>query len=515
MAILSSRRCEARVALVALLALLLGPLLVAQPDARAANGVHTVFFPWVSHSEMIGGQGPWTGEFSVQNLGDQPCAVPVYVATSDGWVQRAQLSVAPRSTRHHSSFLLGISQPGAPVQFRAFCEISVALKQTTPRVATPPWSDGAHVVTGYSGLNDADITASRATPTTLWYLPIVQTNSDWNTLIRVANFSEASAIVATVELYPAGNGDGAAGADVIRSRQLLVAESWTIDALQEVGSDWVGFARITVTGEAGVIAQRVKPSASLAITNVAIAADSQTPSGTFRTLAPLLFNAYNGWNTGISLANTTDELAFVTIRYYEVDGEQVGEEQMVIPGRSMSFVYTPGNVPIDGFVGSAMIVSSVPLATAVDEVKYETVEALSYMGSSVPQVDAAIPVVFRENPGAGRHDNSGISIASFKEDGPQTVTVTLLSTSGQQVGDSPHEVVVPPSGNTVLYLPFMEDVPPGTIASVRLTSEDPAGFVAITNDINYASFGDGSVAFVASNSDGYYHVPPPPAPPTP
>lgn len=508
---LSSRLSETRILLALTLAFTLAVLPSMIPGA-AANDTYSTYFPWVSHDETIAGQGGWAGEFVVQNLSDQPCAVLVYVATIDGWKQPAQLAISAHSTRTYSTYLLGIPRGGAPVRFDSFCPVTIALKQTTPRVNTAPWSDGATIVTGYSGINEADIAASRATPTTLWYLPIVQTNSDWNTLIRVANFDLDSSIGVTVELYPTGNQDGAAGAERILTRQLPAAGSWTINALDSVGSDWIGYARITATGESAAIAQRVKPSTFMAITNVGVAADSQTPSGTFRALAPLLFSNYNGWNTGITLANTTDELAFVTIRYYEADGEFLRDESTTIAARNMSFIYTPGNIPEEGFVGSAMIVSSVPLVSSVDEVKYETTEALSYMTSAVQQTDAAIPVVFRENPASGRHDNSGISIATFKEDGPHTIMVSLLSTSGQLVGDSPYAVEIAPSGSSVLYLPFLEDVPPGTVAAVRLTSADPAGFVAITNDINYAAIGDGSVAFVATNSAGYYFVPPPPMP---
>jgi hypothetical protein len=506
-----SIRCRGKYRMLGpVLALVLGSLLVSQPGAQAANGTYSVYFPWVSHNETIAGQGPWYGEFSVQNLGLQPCAVLVYVATSEGWIQRAQLSVAALSTRSYSSFLLGIPQPGAPVRFDAHCQVTIALKQTTPRAMSPPWSDGTVVVTGYSGLNGADIAASRATPSTKWYLPIVQTNSGWNTLIRIANFEASRSVDVTVELYPADNTEGVDGAEVVLARRVLVAQSWTIDAAQEIGIDgWVGYARITLNGEAGVIAHRVKPGASMAITNVAVSADSATPAGSFRALAPLLFNAYNGWNTGITLANVTDELAHVLIRYYEAGGDLLRQETMVIGARSMSYVYTPGNVPVEGFVGSAMIISSVPLVSAVDEVKYETVEALSYMASAVAQTDAAIPLVFRENPSAGRHDNSGISIASFKEDGPQAVKVSLLSPTGQHIGKSPYVITVPPAGNAIFYLPFHDDIPPGTVAAVRLSSNDPEGFVAITNDINYAAAGDGSVAFIATNSAGYYFVPAP------
>jgi hypothetical protein len=129
-----SIRCRGKYRMLGpVLALVLGSLLVSQPGAQAANGTYSVYFPWVSHNETIAGQGPWYGEFSVQNLGLQPCAVLVYVATSEGWIQRAQLSVAALSTRSYSSFLLGIPQPGAPVRFDAHCQVTIALKQTTPR----------------------------------------------------------------------------------------------------------------------------------------------------------------------------------------------------------------------------------------------------------------------------------------------------------------------------------------------------------------------------------------------
>ncbi|MEZ4569821.1 MAG: hypothetical protein R2849_05740 [Thermomicrobiales bacterium] len=77
------------------------------------------------------------------------------------------------------------------------------------------------------------------------------------------------------------------------------------------------------------------------------------------------------------------------------------ESDVRMAPRSMQYIYTPNNVDEAGFVGSAMIESNQPVAAAIDEVKYSTVEATCYLASSVGQVDAAIPVTFREDPLTG------------------------------------------------------------------------------------------------------------------
>jgi hypothetical protein len=154
----------------------------------------------------------------------------------------------------------------------------------------------------------------------------------------------------------------------------------------------------------------------------------------------------------------------------------------------------------------------VPYEGAVDEVKYETTEALSYMTSSLPQRDAAIPVVYREDPATGRHDNSGINIASLSTVSDQQVLVDLIDPGGVSLLDAPISVTLPAGGNAFVYLPFVPEIPVGTFASARITSSNEDGFVAISNDINYAVPGDGSVVFVATGTSGYYLIPPANAP---
>src|SRR5690606_14913064 len=126
-------------------------------------------------------------------------------------------------------------------------------------------------------------------------------------------------------------------------------------------AEWVGYASISANGPVGVLAHRSKPSTRMALTNVAIAADGAAAQSSYRISAPLLFTAYNGWNTGINLANISSDPADVTVRYYETGGGFMREESLTIPGHSMHYLYTPGNVDQEEFVGSAVIVSDAPV----------------------------------------------------------------------------------------------------------------------------------------------------------
>lgn len=475
----------------------------AQTDAR-----HVVYIPWVANDETIGGQGPWHGVVSFQNLGDDFCALEAFTVQDGAWVRTTQLSLTAGQSRSIPGESLRVPSPGAPVRFDARCEIAVSLKQYSPNTRQAPWSDGAQVVTGYTALSEPDLAAARASGTSTWFLPIVQTNSDWNTFLRVSNFAGTAANV-TVEIYPAGNIDGVDGAARTLEQTIDVTGTWTIDALAVLGSSgFVGFARITADADVGVIAQRVKPGAMLAITNVAVAAGGSA-AGEYRTAAPLLFNAYNGWNTGVTMANVSDQPAIVRIQYFPSDGEMLREESLVIAARSMQYIYTPGTVDQAGFVGSATILSDQPIVAAIDEVKYETSEALSYMASAVPQQLAGIPVVFREDPSNGLNDNSGVSIVNLDPNNARNVLLRLRDRAGNELLDLPIAVRVPAGGSSFIYLPFIDEIPAGTNGSVILESASEAGFVAISNDINYASGGDGSVVFSAAGDSGVFHIPVP------
>jgi hypothetical protein len=75
--------------------------------------------------------------------------------------------------------------------------------------------------------------------------------------------------------------------------------------------------------------------------------------------------------------------------------------------------------------------------------------------------------------------------------------------------DLPIALRIPAGGSSFVYLPFIDEIPAGTYGSVLLESQNPSGFVAISNDVNYAVGADGSVVFAASGNGGLYLVPAP------
>lgn len=492
---------------LALLMIVPGIALIAGPRQAVAQELHTVYLPWVSNTGTFNGMGPWHGNLSFQNLSEDLCAVSIFVGGSDGWQKKAQLSLNGGAHRTVSATSMAVPRPGAPMRLEALCPLAASVKELMPSSRNYPWSDGAAVVTGYTGIAQVDVDASTATSSSGWYLPIVQTNTGWNTILTVANLHPTTTTTARVEFYPNGNQLGGAGITKSVSVTIPAGAAVQIDALAELGvAEWVGYAGITADRPVGVLAQRSKPATNMALTNPALAADRQAVGEPFVSVAPLLFSAYNGWNTGINLANVADEQATVTVRYFETGGSFVRDETFSLPPRSMRYLYTPGNVDQAGFVGSATIESDVPLVGAIDEVKYETTEAMSYLASTVPQTNAAVPITFKENPAAGRHDNSGINIANLNPDTQQTVEIALFSDTGRAILSEPILVTLPAGGSEFVYLPFVEALPAGTLAAARLTSGDPRGFVAVSNNVNYAVSGDGSVVFNAFSEQGLYRL---------
>ena len=106
----------------------------------------------------------------------------------------------------------------------------------------------------------------------------------------------------------------------------------------------------------------------------------------------------------------------------------------------------------------------------------------------------------------GMHDNSGINIQNLNPNESQTVEIRLITNVGVEVLPEPFLLTMPPGGNNFVYLPNLAGVPAGTVAAARITSQDPFGFVALSNDVNYAVPGDGSVTFMAAGEIGYYRL---------
>ncbi|HVX31161.1 MAG TPA: DUF4815 domain-containing protein, partial [Nitrolancea sp.] len=199
------------------------------------------------------------------------------------------------------------------------------------------------------------------------YLPIVQTNSGWNSVIHITNIDPSSPDFSsvTITLYTAA-GQGAFGPSVGSFTALLnQGQTATIDLKTDMGipDGWVGSAWIT--SDYGVVANvnRQKPATNMALTNTAapslfattsgnegggftprvggngLASVQASPSGLFTMVAPLILKAYNGWNSGINIANISELTNTVTVTWVGPTGNVVGSDSVTIPAKAMEYIY--------------------------------------------------------------------------------------------------------------------------------------------------------------------------------
>ncbi len=489
------------------LLLVISAFILAIPTASAAD-TETVLLPWVPNGDTTGGLGPWQGHIEVQNTSDQLCSFQISVPVeSGGWVTLNSFLVGPHQLSDFSPEDIRLPAPGGAVRVESTgCTLAVAVKQASGSFEQAPWSSGASVVTGYTGIPGVD-----AANQPDWILPIVQTNNGWNSYIRLSNYDSLNAKNIKLDVYPFHNVGGSGAPIFSETIAVQAGHTQTIDMLDALGSSgFIGFARVTSDGNIAAMVQREKASTGMAMINLASSYASGEASiqtvGPNALQAPIIFNAYNGWNTGINLANPNDSIANVTISY---PGSGRDDDVLSISPFSSDYVYTPSTAPNQtGFTGSAIISSDVPVAAAVDEVKYSSDDAISYI--AVPAVDStvAVPLVFKQSQDGLLSDNSGINISNAG-DSTSTVEVTVYDEVGNLAG-SPFSILVPPHASNFVYIPST-DVPPHNFGSAVVTAVDGSPIVAVSNDVAYDIVLNGSAVFNAPSANGLYRIGPPPA----
>jgi hypothetical protein len=336
--------------------------------------------------------------------------------------------------------------------------------------------------------------------------PIVQTNTGWNSVLHITNFDSKSNCGVTVTLYqsPSGYSDPSFGQF---TKLLNRGETWHID-LKERGVEdgWVGQAWVSTDCNVAATVDRVKPTqpwgdpVNMALTNQAL------PTGAAYAVQalPLVFQNYNGWNTGISIANLDPNAAAnVTITYYNSAGVAVGTDSRVIQPRAMEFVYRPAttDVGIGGF-GHALVTSNRPVLVAVDSVKYtgadrDVGQALGYLAQrGAPGVGLLyMPLFQKQGQLSGGNDNSGIALfnaGTFSA----SVSIDFYDSSGARVAPTlagPITATIPAHGGFIAYAPSYAEMPSGFQGSVVVTA---VGLVAgVSNNVNYDVPFDGSAAY--------------------
>jgi hypothetical protein len=359
-------------------------------------------------------------------------------------------------------------------------------------------------VTGYTALprEDVDLDGTRRL-----VFPIVQTNNGWNSVLHITNFDSRSNCSVTVTLYqsPSGYSDPSFGQFI---RLLGRGETWHIDlADQGVPAGWVGQAWVSSDCDVAATVDRVKPAqpwgdpVNMALTNQAL----PTTEGNTTQALPLVFQAYNGWNTGYSIANLSDNAAAnVTINYYNQLGVLVGTDSRVIQPRAMEFVYRPAttDVNIGGF-GSVLVTSNQPVLVAVDSVKYtgtgqDVGQALGYVaqrGVGGAGGSLYMPLFQKQGLLSGGNDNSGVALFNLAS-GERAIALWLFDSSGALVAPtlaSPVTALLPAHGQFIFYAPSYAEMPNGFQGSVLVVADGDV--VGVSNNVNYDVQFDGSAAY--------------------
>lgn len=557
---------------------------IGDPDDFPEPGM---YFPWVPNGEMLGETGPHYGSVTVQSTPPELFAMRLaaissapavdlyfYVGLGDSDAGYADpivvANVQPYASVTLSAADLEIDAPGASVMVRgeytdedyadrfgpAMLAGSVKITADTPNQAAQTNAD--HItIAGYSGMTEWEIDPFEDDQ---HILPIVQTNSGWRTQLRIASFADDSdpnpGTAYTVTIYEAG-GQGAAGTSSGEfTGTLRAGEVAHIDIMDAPGIDegFVGVAYITANAPLGAVAERYKAETNMLMHNVSRPVEQWFPD--FRRLpngegyseevslepfmgspfdrtsavAPLIFQNYNFWNTGISVANLSEQLNTVTITYFSPGGDQVGSEQLNIPPRGMEFVFTPGTQDLglnDGFVGSALITGTQELHAAIDQVKYfgegdEVGDAMSYVteppmpfgemayavglpnedeasflnGYYGPPLPIVIPLVQKGNPNTGTGDTSGIQLFNADAEYSAYAEVQFLDPTGNPVAPTLNveiELELSPHQGYTLYTHNYSEMPAGFQGSAVIFAE--GSLSAVSNNVNYAVQYDGAVAY--------------------
>ncbi|HLI51885.1 MAG TPA: hypothetical protein VKU87_08815, partial [Thermomicrobiaceae bacterium] len=380
------------------------------------------------------------------------------------------------------------------------------------------------------------------------YLPIVQNAwSGWDTIINVTNVDASTGSYSAVTLTFYNQGQGV-GNQAVATQQFSLAggASKQIDTASIFGNTpFLG--SVWITSDFGVVANavRIKNSTNMAMINTSVPSLLATTSptnpnlnihsgfnGEFTMYAPLVYKDYNGWNTGINIANTSElQINQVTVQFFSRDGTSMGTCTTAIPAKGMQYCYIPASQDQalgNGDFGTAVITGNAPFAATVDEVKYSTGDAMSYPVTgatvghtpnwcqNVPDVDSwrcahgnmlALPLFQNgHNVGGVEHgDASGINIFN-PGSGVASGTVNFYALDGSlqtpsNIGSVPFSVAS--MSTALLYAPSYAQMTPGIQLTAVVTATS-GRIVAVSNNVNYDVTGDGGAVFNLENQFGLY-----------
>jgi hypothetical protein len=417
-------------------------------------------------------------------------------------------------------------------------------KQAFTGADLPYTSANDWAVSGYNGVTGAELGRFDQL-----YLPIAQTNSGpggaWNSIVRVANFGGDQNASVTVRFFPADDAQGSLNTGRVVQGLLSPGSVWSIDLSggTTVGNTtglglppgWIGSVHIITDTAVAAIIDRYKTDAGgfpMWLTNTAsnAAAENKWQKANFPAVgvgstaayalfAPDVRYKYNGWNTGINVANTVNTSNHVWIQYFGTNGNAVQTLSRRMGAHGMTYFYDPASEIVDGgYIGGALILSEYPVAAVVDGVKYWDVgnvdqhghanaygHGFSYSATANAYEDLYAVLVMKGNPDTGMGATSGINMLNPNAAGT-TANVTWLDPSGFVGSNFQGSTIwIPGSSIGFVYTMWHQNLPWGYYGSAIVNSDLPV--VATTANVDYAVSGDGTAIWNLYNPCGLFRQP--------
>jgi len=193
-------------------------------------------------------------------------------------------------------------------------------------------------------------------------------------------------------------------------------------------------------------------------------------------VAPLVYNNWYGWISGINVVNTETTTATVTMNYYSNKGN--GAQTQSIPGNSVALFYLPNVNPQTSF-GSARFTSDKNVVVMVNNANATNGWASATAGLNAAKATkkVALPLVLNSNSGSAWR--TGINIYSF---GSTTITTTFVAANSDPTNSANiHTQVSVASANSVSLL-FGPDFLPASnyIGAAYIESKD-SNIMVLTN----------------------------------
>jgi hypothetical protein len=379
------------------------------------------------------------------------------------------------------------------------------------------------------------------------YLPIVQTNNGWNSVIHITNVDASSPDYASVNVrfYRSGNETTAGDDTYVYDGTVNKGGTTIIDIKKDVGipDGWVGSAEITSDYGLVTNVSRVKNATDMLMTNTAAPSMSATTSNSdvrgpyWEMYAPLVFKHYNGWNTGINIVNLAEITNTVQVQFHGPTNNVMSGGTVTLAPKEAKYIYIPssGDAGLtDEFHGAAILSGTLPFHAAIDEVKYHgsdnsVGQAMSYTATRAAATRAwsegnypegagptlGLPLVQKGSQSTGMGDTSGIDLFNASADKSVTAEINFFNPTGTLSTvsiNAPLQLTLGAlntatiytmnGGGDVIGLGNMEN---GFRGSAQINAVHGKGIlVGVSNNVNYAVTGDGSAVYNLYNSWGQF-----------